>query len=78
MKNRKRLNILNQALEFARAIQNKSLIAAALSNIGQAYLFSDDTKEALDHYNQALLIQIDIGDKKAEALTLGRHRVCSQ
>jgi tetratricopeptide (TPR) repeat protein len=63
---------LNLAIEVSYRLNNKSLTAALLHNLGVQYQRQNELSNALEAYQRSLLRESEIGDRLGEANTLAQ------
>lgn len=68
---RERIAWLDSALAGARRVENRSVEAVHLGNLGLAYADLGEARRAIEYYEQALVIDREIGDRPGEGADLG-------
>jgi len=68
---RRRIPILQNALEASRRLADKPAEAGHLGNLGLAYAALGDMRKAIEFYEQALTIDREIGNRRGEGGCLG-------
>ena len=66
-----RVAVLEQALDAARGLSDRSREGAVLGNLGLAYYCLGQVEKAVERHQQALAIARGIGDRLNEGITLG-------
>jgi tetratricopeptide (TPR) repeat protein len=68
---RRKIPILQNALEAARRLADKVAEGVHLGNLGLAYADLGDARKAIEFYEQILVIHREIGDRRGEGADLG-------
>jgi len=64
-------DLVNQALDLARAAQLRPLEAESLNILGSIYFYLAEYAQSNEYYTQALRIRRELGDRFGESMTLG-------
>ena len=68
---RAQIEWLIMQLAAARQLQRRQVEGVALCNLGSAYLYLGEVRQAIAHYEQHLAIARETGDRRGEAMALG-------
>lgn len=70
--NEKALDTLNQALHYAETkqtgVENRRRMARTLNNLGEVYYAISELQKSFDHFNRALAIWKEVGDRAGQSL----------